>query len=98
MKHPQAFSLLYFIPLGVQINLKNDHIQFTIRLINLQHVSAGPQPIFGLAGACADWVQPGWNMRGHPAREGAMKYKPRIPYPSSILSQSITDRTINDNR
>ena len=26
--------------------------------------SAGPQPIFGLAMACADWVQPGWDMRG----------------------------------
>jgi len=24
----------------------------------LQHVSAGHQPIFGLAVACADWVQP----------------------------------------
>jgi hypothetical protein len=24
----------------------------------LQHVPAGPQPIFGLEWACADWVQP----------------------------------------
>ena len=37
---------------------------------NSQHVPDGPQPIFGLAMACADWVQTMWNMRGLPGPGG----------------------------
>jgi len=58
--------------------------------ISLQHVSAGHQPIFGLAVACADWVQPCWNMLGHAALERAMKYSQN----KVLMNLAIGTRTI----
>ena len=81
----QSRKLIKLLKLVLLVNFELERNTSRFRAFALQHVSAGHQPIFGLAVACADWVQPRlrealwrskacWNMRGHAALERAMKY------------------------
>jgi hypothetical protein len=51
---------------------------------NFQHVSAGPQPIFGLAVGLRGLGAAGRNMRGHPG--GAMKCPKTYSPTASLIS------------
>jgi len=62
----------------IVLKMKLTHCQTrTHTRTDFQHVSYGPQPIFGLVVACADWVQPIWNMRGLPGPGGGYGTRPK---------------------
>jgi hypothetical protein len=49
---------------------KQQIIQYTISIKNSSMFQPGLSQSSAWQWVCADWVQSGWDMRGHPAREG----------------------------